>query len=83
MSIVVVGITLGVAFGGSSNLNGNTGATGPTLSPMTLDFAVLQQLIESVSFDEGAALEDTDLPQYKALTWLEGNANLDEYPDWK
>lgn len=39
--------------------------------------------MESVSFDGGKALDDVSSLQYKALTWLSTNENLDDYPDWK
>jgi len=49
-----------------------------TETPVTL-----QALIASVSLDGGASFSDPLSPQSKALTWLEGNANLDDYPDWR
>lgn len=81
--LILVGIILGVTLGRSSNSNGTAGPTGPTPSPTTLVSPELQQLIESISFDGGATLEISDSPQSKALAWLGGNANLDDYPDWK
>lgn len=81
--VVAVGVVLGVTLGATSSNSNGEGPTGPSPSPTTLDFASLQQLVETNSLDGGTALNDTDSPQYQALTWLEGNANLDEYPDWK
>lgn len=43
----------------------------------------LKDLIASASLDGGAALSDPLSPQSKALTWLEGNGNIDNYPDWR
>lgn len=60
-----------------------TVAQSPTPSPTTQEFASLKSLIESVSFDGGASLANSSSPQFKALAWLEGNQNLEEYPDWR
>lgn len=82
VAVVVVGVVLGVTMGSSSKSDsGNPNE--PTPSPTTQAFASLKGLIASVSFDGGASLEDTDSPQYKSLAWLETNANIEEYPDWK
>lgn len=75
----IVGIVLGSAFG-TNKSNGNGSTTEPEPSK---EFLELKELVTSVSFDNGTSLDDTESPQYKALTWLEGNANLDTYPDWK
>jgi Leucine-rich repeat (LRR) protein len=40
-------------------------------------------MVTTVWPDSGETLEDESSPQHKALKWLEGNANLDEYEDWK
>lgn len=77
--VLIVGITLGVTLGQS---NSSESAV-PTPSPTSVEFAALQALLESVSFDGGASLQEVSSPQYQALKWLEGNANLDDYPDWK
>lgn len=80
--LILVGITLGVTLGMSPN-ESSTVPFAPTPSPTTLDYAELQELVKSISFDGGAALQNADSPQSKALEWLQGNANLDGYPDWK
>jgi hypothetical protein len=83
-AFILIGIILGVTLGVLSNSNGNTPPTEPTPSPTkSQNFVELYQLMQSLSFDGGAALNNTDSPQYKALTWLADNANLDDYPDWK
>jgi hypothetical protein len=76
---VVVGLVLGMTLGRDKA----EAPTSPTPSPTSQEFALLKSLIESVSFDGGAALEDSSSPQSKALAWLETNENLDEYPDWR
>lgn len=78
--LVLLGVVLGVTMGTRSN--GDTVPIEPTPSPTSQVFASLKSLITFVSPDGGAALEDTESPQFKALTWLEGNANLDAYEDW-
>lgn len=79
--LLLVGVVLGVTL--PTNTAGNTVSEPPTPSPTTQEFASLQSLITSVSFDQGASLNNTASPQYKALTWLGGNENLDAYPDWR
>lgn len=82
MVVVLTSIILGVTLGRNST-HASTTSSGPTPSPTTQDFASLQQLISSVSFDGGAALNETDSPQSRALDWLASSENLQEYPDWK
>lgn len=79
--VALTAIILGVTFG--RNSNSTSTSLDPTPSPTTQDVASLQELIISVSFDGGAALEDTDSPQYRAFDWLASNENLAEYQDWK
>jgi hypothetical protein len=77
LALAILGIVLGVTLG---KKQGSTrGTVEPTPSPTREIFVSLQTLIESVSFDGGAALLDPLSPQYKALTWLGGNKNLEEY----
>lgn len=76
--LVITAIILGVTLTRTSDGNDE-----PTLSPTGIISAELRELIESISFDRGAALNDTDSPQHQALEWLASNENLTEYPNWK
>jgi hypothetical protein len=78
--LVVVGIVVGVTVGLDDD---TTPQSEPTPSPTSEHWESLQQLFQSVSFDGGAALNDTDSPQSRALSWLDENANLNDYPEWK
>lgn len=69
---IVIGVTVGM-------VNRRSEPVGP----ISQEFIELQQLIASVSFDGGAALEDEESPQYRALLWLANNANLQDYPEGK
>lgn len=84
VALAIVGVLLGIFLGKAPNSSNETDQS-PTPSPSTLEFASLQELIESVSPNGSSteSLNDPSSPQYAALTWLEGNANLDVYPDWK
>lgn len=82
--MTLVGTILGVTFlRPKSNNNDNATSFEPTPSPTFRAFGELQQLLEYVSFDRGAALQDPDSPQSKALTWLAGDTNFKNYPDWR
>jgi len=52
----------------------------PTPEPISPQ-KVLKDLLLPVSSDRGVALSTTSAPQYDALIWLAGNANLDVYSD--
>ena len=52
----------------------------PTSQPTLVN---LQDLILSVSLDDGAALVDPLSPQSKALAWLDSNTNLESFDDWQ
>ncbi len=80
--LCIVGLVLGITLGWDKTA-ANTVPQSPTPSPATQEFVSLKSLIKSVSLDGGAALEVSSLPQSKALAWLAGNKNLEEYPDWQ
>ena len=81
--VATLGIVLGLTLGRKSPPSPTPGTVAPSPSPTSESFSLLKALIESVSFDGGAALSDPLSPQYKALTWLESNQNLEKYPEWK
>ena len=83
LALGIIGTVLGVTLGRKSAPSPTPGIIAPTPSPTTETFASLEALIESVSFDGGAALSDSLSPQNKALTWLASNQNLEDYPEWK
>lgn len=68
---VVLGVVLGMRDGDD---------TQPTESPT---FTLLKDMVTGVWPYSDNELADTSSPQYRALTWLEGNANLYDYPEWK
>jgi hypothetical protein len=80
LAAVVAGVVVGVTMRSSSS---DGAPPEPTQSPTSQVFGSLKELVTKVSFDEGAALENSESPQYRSLTWLEDNALLDEYPEWK
>jgi hypothetical protein len=82
---IILAIVLGVTMRRTKSNRAvpTTLAEPPTPTPTSGDFASLKSLIESVSFDGGAALANRTSPQSKALAWLERNENLQEYPDWR
>ena len=51
----------------------------PAQSTMSPSLQSLTELLSSVSLDGGTALQTPLTPQYNALNWLAGNANLDSY----
>lgn len=85
--LVILGVVLGVTFGTLAKSPpppiAASGGFVPTPAPTTEKFAALQDLIAFAALDGGASLSDPLSAQYKALTWLEGNENLNDYPDWR
>jgi hypothetical protein len=79
LALAILGIALGVTLGRKSPPALTPESATPTSSPTSVRFDSLKVLIESVSFDGGAALTDPLSPQYKALKWLDGNEKLEEY----
>lgn len=84
--LAVLAMLLGVTLGGrnkpSTPPNSVTPGLPPTPAPTTEARIALQDLIASHALDGGVALSDPLSPQFKALSWLESDANLD-YPDWR
>lgn len=82
--IIILAIVLGTVFGVRNN-NSST-AVDPTPSPtLSPESAAVKALIESVSLDGGAALQNASSPQFMALEWLQqdkNNANT-TYDDWR
>lgn len=82
--LAVLAILLGSLLGArNNNLNSPVDPTpSPTLSP---EAEAVKALIESVSFDGGAALQNASSSQSMALEWLQqDNANTTEtYEDWR
>ena len=84
--LAIVAVVLGVTLGGNKSSPSPSAVkinTSPTPVPTTQAYVALQDLMSSVTLDGGAAFADPLSPQSKALAWLEGNANLDDYPDWR
>jgi hypothetical protein len=79
LALAILGTVLGVTLGRKSPPSPTPETAAPTPTPTSDRFASLKTMIESVSFDGGAALSDPLSPQYKALTWLDGNEHLMEY----
>jgi hypothetical protein len=87
--IIMLAIVLGTVFGTRSRNNNNSASTAaePTPSPtLSTESAAVQMLIESVSLDGGASLQNETSPQSTALEWLlkdnEGN-NATAYENWR
>jgi hypothetical protein len=87
--VAVLGVLL---FGGDNNPKSKTPATTtspPTAAPTEVTstseptLVNLQDLILSVSLDDGAALVDPLSPQSKALAWLDSNTNLESFDDFQ
>jgi hypothetical protein len=87
VALAIFAVALGVTLGGRKSSPSPSSVfqttSSPTPAPTTQSYFDLQNLISSASLDGGAALSDPRSPQSKALAWLEGNANLDDYPDWR
>jgi len=72
--LVVVGLTLGLVFGGGSGSNDTSTAVSPTAAGNTLIFtALLPDFLNSRSTD---ALMDPDSAQSKAVTWIESRSDV-------
>jgi len=69
--LVIVGIVLGVILPSKSST---------TSAPATASQDLIDML-STISLDGGSALQTPSTPQNKALNWLAGNANLDEYTE--
>lgn len=82
--LVILAIVLGTVFGVRNNNKDSIGiepTTSPTSSPESV---AIQELIESVSLDGGAALQNEASPQSLALEWLvqdSVNRNGTQYED--
>ena len=77
--LAVVAIVVGSVIATSSS-NSQKGEVPPTAAP-TSALPGLIELLSSVSFDNGTALQTTSTPQNDALIWLSNNTNLDTYSD--
>lgn len=53
----------------------------PSMSPTTADFTGLVAFLANASLDDGAALQVSTSPQYRAAQWLFNNENLSEYAE--
>jgi hypothetical protein len=80
---IVLGVTLGGGRTNASTPSITVLGSPPTPAPTTQADAVLRDLIASYSLDGGVALSDPLSPQSKALSWLNADANLGSYPDWR
>lgn len=95
LTISIIAIVMGVILGkkeSSPSADGGSFVSPPVGSPpvgaptnngATTEQQMLQDLITSASLDSGTALSDPRSPQSKALVWLENNANVESYPDWR
>lgn len=83
--LVVLSILLGALLGTRNNTSTNN-ITDPTSSPtLSPEAEAIRDLIESVSFDGGAALHNASSPQSMALEWLlQDSVNATNvYEDWR
>lgn len=77
--VIILGTTLGTR--NNNDVPKNIEPTpSPTLSPESV---AVQELIESVSFDGGAALRNASSPQSMALEWLQQDSMNTAYEDWR
>jgi hypothetical protein len=74
-TLAIIGTAVGIVFA-------TTTASLPPLPPVALP-QELVQLLSSVSFDGGTALQTPSTPQNHAAIWLANNTNLDTYSDAK
>lgn len=74
-TLAIIGTAVGIVFA-------TTTASLPPLPPVELP-QELVQLLSSVSFDGGTALQTPSTPQNHAAIWLANNTNLDTYSDAK
>lgn len=74
-TLAIIGTAVGIVFA-------TTTASLPPLPPVELP-QELVQLLSSVSFDGGTALQTPSTPQNHAAIWLANNTNLDAYSDAK
>jgi hypothetical protein len=79
--LAVVAIIVGSVIATSSS-NSQKDEAPPTAAPAST-LSDLIELLSSVSFDNGTALQTRLTPQNDALNWLASNANLDTYSDEK
>jgi hypothetical protein len=75
VALAIIGTAVGIVFA-------TTTASLPPLPPEELP-QELVQLLSSVSFDGGTALQTPSTPQNHAAIWLANNTNLDTYSDAK
>ena len=75
MALVLIGIVVSIVVA-------LTTSSPPPLPPVELPDDLVQ-LLSSVSFDGGAALQTPSTPQNHAAIWLANNTNLDTYSDAK
>jgi len=79
-SIVIVAAIIAVVFGVILGTRSGNDVEKSTESPI---FTALKDMVVSVWPESAEALLDLSSPQYAALSWLENNANLGGYPEWK
>jgi hypothetical protein len=82
IAIIIVGIVVGVVVASSNGQPIQQAQSPPPTAPQDTGQVALQDLAEllsSISLDGGTALQTPSTPQYNALNWLAGNANLDGY----
>jgi hypothetical protein len=80
--LICIGAVLGAVFSRNQKMRKVAPTDAPTAAPTSLIDGVTQ-LISSVSFDGGEALQNPSTPQNMALNWLVENKNLDLYSDEK
>jgi hypothetical protein len=71
----IIAIVLGVVLGTNNDVENDVNTESTT-------FILLKDMVTSMWPDSSKVLSDESSPQYLALKWLEGNAYLDDYPEW-
>lgn len=78
--LVTVAVVLGTVLPPQIKANSNETTDPPTPSPQEV-LKELEDLLSSVSLDNGTALRTASTPQNEALNWLASNVNLHSYSD--
>jgi hypothetical protein len=80
ISVVTVAAIIAIVLGMLLGMNNDNEKDDNTESAT---FILLKDMVTSVWPDSSDSVSDQSSPKYAALEWLEGNAYLNDYPEWK